>query len=260
MNQSSLHERPNLTDDDLELLNAALDDELTPTQQEQLHTRLAAEAVLAEEFAELRATRRLVRALPFIQPPRSFTLAAAPARRGGWFARFHRTIWLRTFIPAAAVMVLALIWPSLQPAPPQLLTSLDATVPAALSAEQSPAAAMALEPAVISPDQPSAGMMAAEAPIAGEAAAGSTRMADPPAGAPEMAAAAAVPFVEEAATADSAAVSAEPYSTESMPAAADTGAANIGTVLFNPIVIILAAVVLAAIAGALANSRAQRRR
>jgi hypothetical protein len=127
MNQSSLHEAPPLSDVDLELLNAALDAELNTEQQTALQARLRSEPVLEAELTALRTVRTALRELPLAPPPRSFTLAAAPPRRRPWLPWLPTMFWLRTVAPAALVMIAALFWSVLNPAPAQMLSSLDPT-------------------------------------------------------------------------------------------------------------------------------------
>ena len=64
---------------DLELLSAYLDGELTPRESDRLQARLEAEADLRWALEELRRTVSVVRSLPEVRPPRSFTLTPEAA-------------------------------------------------------------------------------------------------------------------------------------------------------------------------------------
>src|SRR3990172_935326 len=64
---------------DLELLSAYLDGELTPREADRLQARLDGEADLRWALEELRRTVSVVRSLPEVRPPRSFTLTAEAA-------------------------------------------------------------------------------------------------------------------------------------------------------------------------------------
>lgn len=73
-----------------ELLSAALDGQLSAAEQAQLDQQLEHDHGLAAEFAELRSMQALLQELPPVRPPRSFTLDPAihaPKRSfwlGGW--------------------------------------------------------------------------------------------------------------------------------------------------------------------------------
>lgn len=76
--------QPNsLTDSDLELLSAYIDDQLDAPARAALERRLSAEPRLRADLDDLRATAALLRDLAPLPPPRSFTLdpARAPRRR-----------------------------------------------------------------------------------------------------------------------------------------------------------------------------------
>ena len=64
---------------DLELLSAYLDGELTPREADRLQARLDGEAGLRWALEELRRTVSVLRSLPEVRPPRSFTLTAEAA-------------------------------------------------------------------------------------------------------------------------------------------------------------------------------------
>lgn len=73
--------------DDIELLSAYLDNQLSVAERVNLERRLRAEPSLRAELEELRATATLLNSLPPAPPPRSFTLDPAKVQpRRGWFA------------------------------------------------------------------------------------------------------------------------------------------------------------------------------
>ncbi len=78
---------PQVSADDRDLLSAFLDQQLSAAERAALQERLAAEPALQRELDELRTTAALLRDLPPVRPPRSFTLdpAMVPARRQ-WFS------------------------------------------------------------------------------------------------------------------------------------------------------------------------------
>ncbi len=73
---------------DVEQLSAYVDGQLPPADVRRLEARLVKEADLRRALAELRTTRRLIRAMPLRRAPRSFALhpgmrsLAAPVPRG----------------------------------------------------------------------------------------------------------------------------------------------------------------------------------
>lgn len=86
--------QPNsLSDSDLELLSAYIDDQLDASARAEVERRLGAEPQLRAELDELQATTALLRDLAPLAPPRSFTLdpASAPRRRPflalAWFTQ-----------------------------------------------------------------------------------------------------------------------------------------------------------------------------
>ncbi|MGQ9849187.1 MAG: hypothetical protein ACUVSU_03960 [Aggregatilineaceae bacterium] len=81
-----------LSNRDLELLSAYLDNELRPAERDALNARLAHDAELRIALAELRANRLLLRQAPRLKAPRSFALDPA---------QFSRSLpwWQRLFIP-----------------------------------------------------------------------------------------------------------------------------------------------------------------
>lgn len=99
-----------LSNRDLELLSAYLDNELRPAERDALNARLAHDPELRIALAELRANRFLLRQAPRLKAPRSFALEPA---------QFSRSLpwWQRLFIPGvlqvsgalSAVAAIALI-------------------------------------------------------------------------------------------------------------------------------------------------------
>ncbi len=74
---------------DFERLSAYIDNQLSPAEKAALEARLAQEPQLRAGLEDLRQTVRVLRNLPTVKPPRSFTLtpeqAGARARRGPLF-------------------------------------------------------------------------------------------------------------------------------------------------------------------------------
>lgn len=78
----------NLSDSDIELLSAYLDDQLAPAERRHLEQRMQVEPLLQAELEELRFTIALLDNLPALTPPRSFTLDATIVQPPRWsFAR-----------------------------------------------------------------------------------------------------------------------------------------------------------------------------
>lgn len=74
-----------LTPRELETLSAYADGALTPAERRDIDARLAQDPALRQALQEIRATSALLRALPQVRPPRSFTLTAEMAgARSGW--------------------------------------------------------------------------------------------------------------------------------------------------------------------------------
>ncbi len=80
---SSLRDLPRR---DLEALSAYLDGALPAAEAARLERRLASDAALRTALDDLRLTRRVLRSLPAVRPPRSFALSPAQAgmRRRAW--------------------------------------------------------------------------------------------------------------------------------------------------------------------------------
>ena len=94
----------NHSEDDLELLSAYLDDQLSSDERARLEQRLQAEPELHAELEELRATTTLLLALPAVIPPASCTRDPAQVQSRqplySWF-----TTWLRVGGALATVLV-----------------------------------------------------------------------------------------------------------------------------------------------------------
>lgn len=97
----------NLSDSDLELLSAYIDDALSVAERVNLERRLAADPRLRAELEELQATTRLLRRLAPVRPPRSFTLDPATAPRPAPAFRFNRFMQLGSGLAGLALVVLA---------------------------------------------------------------------------------------------------------------------------------------------------------
>lgn len=147
--------QPELPERDRELLSAYIDNELAPAERETLEQRLASEALLRRELAELRATRDLLREQPWVTPPRTFTLT--PEMAGLHQRRFAFLSWLQPLGGLAALALVMLIsWqvlrlnsgaspagqPQVMMAPATMPASVDATaLEAPTTAAMAPAAA-----------------------------------------------------------------------------------------------------------------------
>jgi hypothetical protein len=91
-----------ITQTDLELLNAYLDNALLPDERRTLDSRLTADPALRADLESLRATRDLIRALPTPPLPRAFTLTREQATRESGVTLVRRVI---PYIAAAAAAV-----------------------------------------------------------------------------------------------------------------------------------------------------------
>ena len=92
---------------DFERLSAYIDNQLSPAEKADLEARLAKEPQLQATLNELRRTVQVLRSLPTVKPPRSFTLTAeqvgARARRGPLFPVFRLAAALCTLLLGLAV-------------------------------------------------------------------------------------------------------------------------------------------------------------
>jgi len=91
---------------DLELLSAYIDQQLDPPARAALERRLQVEPRLRADLEELKATAALLRDLPPLPPPRSFTLDPAKAPRRGSFLPLA---WFMQFGGGLAGLVLVLL-------------------------------------------------------------------------------------------------------------------------------------------------------
>ncbi len=141
---------------ELDLLSAYIDGELTPTERNALETRLETDAALRRELASLRATVDLIAALPTLRAPRDFTLPANTVRR----AR-PRVINLPAYaysaISAAAALILLITGVLLIAQPP-----IDSTPPAQVA--QFPTATVVIAPVLPSADEDAPEAFEAPAP------------------------------------------------------------------------------------------------
>ncbi len=87
------HYQP-LSDDDLALLSDYLDNALDASACAALQARLAREPLLQQALDELQLTCELMRALPDVVPPRSFTLDPAQVSQRSVAGGIWRTNWL----------------------------------------------------------------------------------------------------------------------------------------------------------------------
>lgn len=107
-----------ISDADRELLSAYLDSELDAAEATHLEQRLEAEPALRHEYETLQATRHLLREMPPVVPPRSFTIDPATVRaRRSWLfsgmSGFQFGGGLAAVLIAALVTTLALVGPGM---------------------------------------------------------------------------------------------------------------------------------------------------
>jgi anti-sigma factor RsiW len=98
------------TDDDILLLSAYIDDELTGEERATLEQRLRTDPALRDELESLRTTATLLHDLPSVAPPRSFTLDPQEVQpRRSFLASpiFTGSMGLLRFGGVAAALVLA---------------------------------------------------------------------------------------------------------------------------------------------------------
>ena len=199
----------NLSDSDLELLSAYIDNALSVAERASLERRLAADPRLRAELQELQATTRLLRQLAPVRPPRSFTLDPATAPRPAPAFRLSWFMQLGSGLAGLALVVLATI---------QLLASapsaLGVTPPAPAAVEVAPMGAKTT---------PVAGMNApASTPAAGAGGAST------PVDAPPLPQATAPPAPEASAAQASADSARESAEAQAPPAASPSPAARPG--------------------------------
>jgi anti-sigma factor RsiW len=95
-------------EEDLELLSAYLDGELSTAQRTRVEARLAAEPELRSALEELQYVVRTLRTVPTLPVPRDFRLDPAKYGRGtAWWARYGAMRLVGTLGAAAAVALIA---------------------------------------------------------------------------------------------------------------------------------------------------------
>jgi hypothetical protein len=120
MNSNHLDRQPQPTISD-EMLSAYLDGEVTPQERLQIERAAAQDADTAWRLASLQQTVALVKALPRVSLPRSFTLSeadVAPPRAAAfapWWRALFDPILLRNATAMTAVLFLALLVGDLAP-------------------------------------------------------------------------------------------------------------------------------------------------
>jgi len=98
---------------DLELLSAYVDDALSAAARARLELRLDAEPELRAALDDLRETAQLLRAAPRLEVPRNFTLDPAKfSRRAPWFVRFgvFRVIGAAGMVAALVLIVFGILF------------------------------------------------------------------------------------------------------------------------------------------------------
>jgi hypothetical protein len=197
----------NLPESDLELLSAYIDNQLTIAERTALDKRLAAEPLLRSELDELRATRRVLRDLPALPPPRSFTLDPATVKQTRSFFPWRWALQLGGGLAGLALVALFSLQFFLSggggaayqaaPASEQMAMAAPTTAPApqptaaaAAGAPEAGSAPMAEAPAAAATEAPAptAAPAATEAPAAAAMAAPEATGASEAADAPEAAA------------------------------------------------------------------------
>jgi len=98
-----------LTDRDILLISAFLDERLSDSEKERVKARVESDPLFNSTYREMAYTRRLLRALPQKRAPHNFTLSAAqvPATR--------RVPWLQpalSFVSIAAALLLVIVFSS----------------------------------------------------------------------------------------------------------------------------------------------------
>jgi len=207
-----------LSDADLELLSAYIDNRLTADERATLEQRLRDEPALRGTLDELRGTVTLLRGLPPLTPPRSFSLdpAAFAPRPSPLFG------WLRLGATLASVLLALTFAVDLVGRGGGLTGSAPAAAPAPVGLSQPQRSALTLTEA------PAAAAPAAEnaAPTAAPAAPLFAPAAPTAAPAPAAGGAAAAPTSAPAATAAPAAAQATPEATGTTRQSADSTSAG----------------------------------
>jgi hypothetical protein len=174
-------------DADIELLSAYIDNRISPGERENLEARLGREPALRVALDELRATVALLRELPSVRPPRSFTLDSARAT-----SRRSRFGWLQLAplggaLAAALLVAVVSLGALQQSSAPAVPMSASVPTSAASALESAPAA-----PASV-PAPPAARAVSTFAPAATQAPAVAEVPAAPAATEAPVAAAEALP-------------------------------------------------------------------
>jgi hypothetical protein len=132
---------PPLDEADLDLLSAYIDEQLSAAERSAFEERLGREPALRQALDELRATVHVLRTLPQVAPPRSFTLdpSVAPARP--WYAWLTPELMRFGSALAAVLLVITFI--------PDLLSGLVGNF--GLGGAAAPAAAAPTPAAAYSP-------------------------------------------------------------------------------------------------------------
>jgi hypothetical protein len=158
-----------LSPGDLERLSAYADGELTPQEAEGLRSRLEHDPALQQALAEIRHTAGLLRSLPALPPPRSFTLSRDRATA----ARRYPRLQLATALAGLALFLVAGV--------DVLSRSLPAGAPAMFAQERAaaplPEAQMLQEAAAEQPPQEGLQIEAAGTPAPAQARLAATESA-----------------------------------------------------------------------------------
>lgn len=156
---------------DLELLSAYLDNQLTGPERVNLERRLGAEPRLRRELDELRATTAALRELEPLPLPRSFTLDPATVGRRRGFAPVAWFLQLGSGLAGLALVLLAtaqMLAPAATPAAAPLSTQVvsEAAGMAAMAPTAAPAAEMRTQDAPAAAGLPESAPAATSAPEA----------------------------------------------------------------------------------------------
>jgi anti-sigma factor RsiW len=193
---------PTGPEQDLELLSAYLDQQLSSAERVNLERRFAAEPQLQRELDELRATVAALRNLEPERPPRSFTLDPAQVARPRRFFPLSWAMQMGSGLAGLALVLLATVQLLGTGAIPAFQSggsaSAPAELPAPMAAESAPMSAAEAAPTV-----------AAAAPAAGMSAAATEAPAATAAPAAEMSGPASAGVTEATGANDSAATGAE---------------------------------------------------
>lgn len=140
-----------MTERDLDLLSAYLDGALSSEDRAALEARLETDAALRDELETLRATVGLLRGLPTLQAPRSFTLTREQARRERGARVTGYIVHSAAFRALSAAAVALIVFGAAL----LTLSSYASPVPAALQSAPASTLAIAAQPTVAAPASPS---------------------------------------------------------------------------------------------------------